>query len=425
MCGIFGSPTITPTVRAMLPYLGIAMQTRGRDAWGASDGGLVLKHKGPLTDSWGMDRELVNTWGSGIFHTRGASHGTPKEEENAHPFAYPKQDGTSVIGIHNGLVSNHDSLAKKYGRQCAVDSQHLWMHRASDLPWSDIQGWGNLAWWETTPEGERRINLCRFNTDNLKVARLEGGEFVFASETQPISTMASMLGNPVKHWVNIDEYYHYWFRPSQDGRMDLWRGHKLEFGKVPVVVNTSNSVVPFIGHHPGPGRGSYTQKAYCYGCNTVRVQGDEDVLCFSCLRSFMQQYLAVGTDDSMWNDMPTVGAHTHVGHHAVEAHLRLKTSGNIEKIKCFHWILAKLDPDYPYAPASMRRYPNLVTCDLCHGAVYYSPMLTPEQMKYVGRQVHDSLMIQGSLKVGVKMYNKHCPGGQVTNVVEMAAGAAS
>ena len=293
MCGIFGAPVIDDSVRLMLPFLGIAMQSRGRDAWGASNGDEIIKHTGELTETWKDERDKINQWRSGIFHTRGASVGSAKVLNNAHPFAYDDKNGNKVIGIHNGCISNHTELDKKYNRDCSVDSMHIWMHLAEGKPWDDIEGWGNLAWWETGPTTGRVINLARFNSDNLAVAKLQGGQFVFASEMSPIRLAASMCGNPVVDVFHLDEYRQYWFAPNENREMTLWRSeHSLPFKK-PVTSAPWESYMSSTSHERrnyGVNRNINLLDGYCAKCSTVRVNTKNSLLCLSCFNEMLTSF---------------------------------------------------------------------------------------------------------------------------------------
>jgi hypothetical protein len=330
MCGILGSPNLTPSVRRMLPFLGVAMESRGRDSWGcASSEGEIYKFSGIFTDNWAQVRERVEEWTGGIFHTRGASPSLNDKiaAANAHPFSYPRADGSMVVGIHNGMISNHKELDTKYERSFPVDSQHLWAHRAAGLPWEDVVGWGNLAWWEVPTEEHQPhhpvLNLCRFNTNALEVAILEQGEYVFCSTQEPLRMAARLFGNPVKGWMKLEEYYHYWFAPGPQGEeCTLWKSAKpLIFGKAASTTYTppyqegggygytnppQGSRAPTNpanhsshsgrngsgrGSGGGTGRGGTSGMGIelCLRCNKSRVQGMA-MLCQVCLRFLVQQY---------------------------------------------------------------------------------------------------------------------------------------
>lgn len=289
ICGIFGSPNITPSVRQMLPFIGLAMQSRGHDSWGASDGTDVIKHSGELMKTWAEAWPAIAEWPAGIFHTRGASSPDGRTAEaNAHPFVYHTATGEAIIGIHNGVVSNHEDLGRTYARKYTVDSQHLWMHRAEGRTWEDVRGWGNLAWWQSAPSGTRCIHLLRFNSAALEVCQLVGGEFIFCSLRGPVEEVAQLLGNPVRIWFQIKEYYHYWFEADEKGVLTLWiEGTKWKFAADPPPVrqhdwnghrhHTPTYIDRPPGHHRKP-------EELCFKCaNTTLVDPKVSLLCRACM----------------------------------------------------------------------------------------------------------------------------------------------
>jgi len=301
MCGIIGTPRITPSVQLMLPYLGIRMEERGRDSWGcASSAGEYFKHGGPLTKSWHEARERVAAWADGIFHCRGASpssQGDRQSADLAHPFSFSAPDGTSVVGVHNGYISNWKELNTKLNRNFPVDSMHIWAHRSEGRSWKEIEGWGNLLWWESF-DGVRKLNFTRFNTDALEVAQLEGGEYVLCSLQDPVRVIAQMFGNPVKNFLQVKEKHHYWFEPHDDGTFQLVCSEKpLEFG-VP-----ATSAGHIYGVHQGGqewrSRGGQSSGSssnsvgadypgYCAKCSYVRVH--KGILCHNCLRQLVESF---------------------------------------------------------------------------------------------------------------------------------------
>lgn len=217
MCGIWGSPRFTRDVREMLPFLAVEMLARGSCAWGGTNGSDVTRHLGPIVKSWRGDWDGIQTWHEGIFHTRAASVGASDALENAHPFTSLKADGTSVIGIHNGGISNWAELNATYSRRCAVDSEHLWMHRAVGLSWRELRGYANVAWYETI-DGERELRLCRINNTSLHCVRVADGGIVFASTIESIRLAAAMAGSSIEAVFTLVEGMVY--RLTDDGIFD-------------------------------------------------------------------------------------------------------------------------------------------------------------------------------------------------------------
>jgi hypothetical protein len=74
-------------------------------------------------------------------HSRWATHGSNEKLSNAHPF----QVGP-VIGCHNGIIYNHDELAKKYERNVEVDSLHIFHHMIEGRSFMELEGYGTIVW---------------------------------------------------------------------------------------------------------------------------------------------------------------------------------------------------------------------------------------------------------------------------------------
>ena len=58
-----------------------------------------------------------NTWAV-ITHCRFGTHGSEQDNRNNHPIRVG-----NVVGVHNGVISNHHALGNKYGRIAEVDSE--------------------------------------------------------------------------------------------------------------------------------------------------------------------------------------------------------------------------------------------------------------------------------------------------------------
>ena len=200
---------MTDVTRRMLPHLLWEIESRGRDSWGATNGFEVIKNVGPVINTFNNHREEIFSWDRAIFHTRGASTG-PVNTDNQHPFTFSNAPEGSpewkrtVVGIHNGVIANHEELNKKYSREFTCDSMHIYKHLAEGREMREICGWGNLAWYDFLPEHlEGNLRLLRFNADNLELARLTTGELVFCSTQAPIVRAALIAGSSVQTFYNI------------------------------------------------------------------------------------------------------------------------------------------------------------------------------------------------------------------------------
>lgn len=116
ICGFTGKGSIdTIKMKVLLIY----NQTRGDQATGMwSDNGGTYKKAISA-------KEFIKTFSNlgdahtVIGHTRFGTHGS-NTDSNSHPHA-----SDNIIAVHNGVLSNHDTLGKQYGFSVVVDSEAI------------------------------------------------------------------------------------------------------------------------------------------------------------------------------------------------------------------------------------------------------------------------------------------------------------
>lgn len=146
--------------------MGLHMQTRGRKSWGWTNGEEIVKSLGELETGWNYS---LAGFPKAALHTRHPTTGSLCEE-NSHPFKIG-----NIIGMHNGMVHNHDELQKKYERNCQVDSEQIFHHINDELPLEEIRAYGAIIYWK-----DGLIHLGRFNNGDLTLARTDIA-WIFAS----------------------------------------------------------------------------------------------------------------------------------------------------------------------------------------------------------------------------------------------------
>lgn len=154
MCGIFGynfeRTRVDKTRKSMMvAVLALTNDTRGGDSWGFYNGTHLAHGIGDISNAayQMIDSPIM------MAHTRKATTGAITTE-NAHPF-----DIGSIIGAHNGIITNHSELNSKHKRNYQVDSMHIFGHLDQDLPLSEIHGYGAIEY--VKKDDKRRIYLAK------------------------------------------------------------------------------------------------------------------------------------------------------------------------------------------------------------------------------------------------------------------------
>ena len=211
MCGVLGfhfaQDAVPPEQQAHLLWaLARENETRGSQSWGiyAPNLDIYERDTGRITNGllpWRFARTDIV-----VAHTRFATHGSVSKE-NAHPF---RVDG--LVGLHNGVVSNHKELLIKYGRTFEVDSLHILAHIAEGRSLEDIEAYGSVQW---ILDGENHVNLTHFNGGELAIAIIPEKGLVWSSTSRHLTTALEEAGlREGVRWYKLKEDLVYWTSPQ-------------------------------------------------------------------------------------------------------------------------------------------------------------------------------------------------------------------
>lgn len=234
MCGIAGyiaAPDEQFNGNVLAGALLLNIEERGKDATGAAwfdNDGVLMTQKAAMPARWFVQGiEIPDEARCAILHTRAATQGSEKDNNNNHPVITG-----GVVGVHNGVLWNDDSLFKRmgieriaevdteaafaaiaYGTQTHEDGKH---RLAEDLKGvlESIEGSAALAWMTVGKPNE--LHLSRVSQSPLVVARTKGGSMVFAS------TLAAIKAGLAAAKLELDAYAY-----VKEGEYFRFEGHNV------------------------------------------------------------------------------------------------------------------------------------------------------------------------------------------------------
>ncbi|MCP5153469.1 MAG: glutamine--fructose-6-phosphate transaminase (isomerizing) [Ectothiorhodospiraceae bacterium] len=191
MCGIVGAVAERNVVPILVEGLR-RLEYRGYDSAGVAviDGGSRIgrvRTPGKVATLAGMlDNGHALTGGTGIAHTRWATHGPPNEA-NAHPHVA----GDEVAVVHNGIIENHAELRERLSAQGYVFE--------SD---TDTEVIANLVLHHMRDGNDLRAAVTG------AVAELEGAYAIgVLSKHEPQRIVAARLGSPLVIGIGVGERF--------------------------------------------------------------------------------------------------------------------------------------------------------------------------------------------------------------------------
>lgn len=202
MCGIAGlslstKSTLNAGVAAAALLNGIA--SRGPDATGAAwyrpedNTVAVTKVAAPVRRFLpAREAHLPAHTAAMLLHTRFATHGSVDVRHNNHPVEHGR-----IVGIHNGVLRNHEDLFKEAGRTALteVDSEAIMALLNSDEHPVDLlgalRGDAAIAWLDLREPGT--LHLARVTGRPLHIGQTKGGSLFFASTPEAVKDAAKAV----------------------------------------------------------------------------------------------------------------------------------------------------------------------------------------------------------------------------------------
>ena len=88
----------------------------------------------------------------------------------------------------------------------------------------------------------------------------------------------------------------------------------------------------------------------------------------------------------------------------LKIHLIIHTRGSTQKVAFFHWLMERLDRDWPFHSTSS----NL--CKVCGGGIWKAPRMNLQQLKTIGKQIETMSAIPGHFKLKIRSWKSgdHC-----------------
>jgi glucosamine--fructose-6-phosphate aminotransferase (isomerizing) len=220
MCGIAGF-CLNPkehkrvTVSDLTSQMLLDIEHRGQHATGGAwinpvTGKRVIR-KAPVTATKFIkaSENLGNNAQSCILHTRWATQGSPKDNNNNHPIPHGR-----IVLTHNGHIANDNELFKqlKVKRNGLVDSEAVTALIAhSKAPVTEVleqvQGTAALAWLES--DAPNVLHLARLNSSPLWIGLTVGGSLVYGSTEDTIENASIIIGSDLdwKYRASEGEYF--------------------------------------------------------------------------------------------------------------------------------------------------------------------------------------------------------------------------
>lgn len=208
MCGIAGfslPATSKVNARKLSKALLCKLEVRGNQAAGFawSIGRQTGMYKRDVPGSnlklRGMPKRVQNA----ILHTRLATHGSTKVNDNNHPVISPNKQ---IALVHNGVIWNHDIIRPEIdGTLPEVDTAVIpaLLEQQGHTALDKIDGDAAIAWLDDNNAG--MLHVARIEHSPLTICQTKTGEFIFASTESILIEAITKIGLEMDWMLNVAE----------------------------------------------------------------------------------------------------------------------------------------------------------------------------------------------------------------------------
>lgn len=214
MCGVagfHGLGHIRENQRRGLAWaLAKGTDRRGGDACGyfaVNEAGALKtgRRVGRWDESFLMAMDAVDHGTQSVaLHARYATCGG-KSKNNAHPFSIYRGGKFSLVGMHNGIITDAEESAKRHGRRFSVDSREVF-ELLADGKRDEIErlnGYGTIVWAEADAPAVFRMAKLTESAD-LEACVLVGGGIVWGSTKRIVLDALEFVGLSERHFYKLD-----------------------------------------------------------------------------------------------------------------------------------------------------------------------------------------------------------------------------
>jgi glucosamine--fructose-6-phosphate aminotransferase (isomerizing) len=222
MCGLYGIAGYLPKSKrhAVVSALAVLNSSRGTDSTGlgilTADGRHEIVKQALASPEFILKKHFIEAMKipaiTVLGHCRWATHGSV-QSSNAHPFRC-----ASVVGTHNGMVSNVNHLRAWSGREFEVDSQYLVWALAHYGHLGPAEGSLTMAYFNLK-DPNSILTLFRHNRPLAYAITADGRGVIYSSEMNHLVTACAIAGLEIEKYCEMKNFSQAVFNTGTKGKI--------------------------------------------------------------------------------------------------------------------------------------------------------------------------------------------------------------